>query len=144
MSDFTWPADETEATSLARELFINASVEQYRYWLERASDLVTCPHPKTPFERQWSDVAKQDRMFREIFQTFTEQQRAAVLRLLDDSIRGAVFSTLCTLDQFPQGEVEITVVDGLRRFQITPAEMELHDDFMDAALAQPAPDQPST
>lgn len=64
--------------------------------------------------------------------------------LLEHCVRSAVFSTVCTLDQFPHGEAEIFIWDGVcgegtRRFQISPDNVDLHDDFA-AALpgANPA------
>ena len=85
-------------------------------------------------------VAKQDKAYREVLATLTDVQKAKVIELLDHCIRGAVFSTLVTLDQFPHGEAEVFVWDGVcgegkRRFQIAPNHLDLHDDFMAAFQA---------
>ncbi len=143
MADFAWPTDDTEAAVLARELFIAEHVAGYRYWLQHGSDLLTQPQPETPYVRKWSDVAKKDRAYREVFQTLTPEQREAVVRLLDDCVRGAVFGALCTLDQFPRGDAEVSISDGVcgagtRRFRIAPTRVELHDDFISALSGPPA------
>jgi hypothetical protein len=75
----------------------------------------------------------------------TEQQRAKVIELLQRCVGGAVFSTLCTLDQFPHGEAEIFVRDGvcdsgIRTFRIAPTDTDLHDDFTAAFAAPPSTD----
>jgi hypothetical protein len=148
MPDFTWPTDDTEAAILARSMFIDECVHGYRYWLEHADDLLTQPRPKTPYIRKWSDAAKKDRAYRDVFQTLTTEQRDSVLRLLDDCIRGAVFGTLCTLDQFPHGEAEVAVADGVcgsgtRKFPIAPTKVELHDDFIAAVTTSSSPPSPT-
>ena len=83
-----------------------------------------------------------------MFQTLTAEQREAVLCLLDDCVRGAVFGTLCTLDQFPHGEAEISVADGVcgsgtRKFPIAPTQVELHNDFIAALDISSASSDPS-
>jgi hypothetical protein len=134
-TEFRWPQDEAECAALARSMFLGECVGQVRYWLAHASDLVTRPEPQEPFLRPWSQLAKQDQAYREVFATFSESQKAKVLELLEHCIHGAVFSTLCTLDQFPHGETELFVWDGVcgegkRRFRIAPESVDLHDDFL--------------
>ena len=142
MADFAWPTDDSEAAVLARQIFISEHVAGYRYWIEYGSDLLTQPEPKTPYLRKWSDAAKKDRAYRDIFQSLSPEQREAVIRLLDDCVRGALFGALCTLDQFPGGDVEVRISDGVcgsgsRHFHIAPTGVELHDDYI-AALASPS------
>ncbi len=139
---FSWPDDVEQCATLARSLFIERCVSDARYWIDWSADFLTRPEPAVPFERNWSDVAKEDRAFRDVFVTLTEAQRAKVLELLNRCIHGAVFSTLCALDQFPHGEAEIRVRDGVcgkgtRSFPIAPTKRDLHDDFMTAFLAKP-------
>jgi hypothetical protein len=122
-------------------LLVGECVEMARYWIAYGSELVTNPAPDKPFVREWSEVAKQDRTYRAAFVTLTEPQRAQVLALLDQCVRGAVFSTLCVLDQFPHGEAEVAVWDGVcgkgtRRFPVAPTGVELHDEFA-AAMQRP-------
>jgi hypothetical protein len=139
---FTWPENAEECAALARSMFISKCVSNARYWIDWGSHLVTHPQPDKPYVRSWNDAAKEDRAFREAFATLNEQQRTKVLELLQRCIHGAVFSTLCTLDQFPHGEAEVFVSDGVcgsgtRSFRIAPTGTDLHDDFTAEFGAQP-------
>ena len=132
--EFAWPADEAECQRVGRALLLRDAVSHVEYWTDYAHDFLYHPQPKEPYQRNWSDVAKKDKAYREMFATLTDAQRESVLRLLDDCIRGSVFATLCTFDQFPHGEAEIRVRDGVcgegsRTFTIAPTELELHDEF---------------
>jgi hypothetical protein len=142
-TEFRWPADEAECVALARSMLLAECVGNVRYWLAHGSDLVTRAEPQTAFQRPWSALAKRDRSYREMFATLDESQKAKVLELLENCISGAVFSTLCTLDQFPYGEAELFIWDGVcgegkRRFRIAPDAIDLHDDFA-AALQSTGP-----
>jgi hypothetical protein len=141
--EFHWPQDENECAAVARTLFISACVETARYWQSYGAHFVTDAHPEKPFIRSWSEVAKQDKAYREVFVTLTDTQKAKVIELLEHCIRGAVFGTVCTLDQFPHGEAEIFIWDGVcgegkRRFRIAPENVDLHHDFMTAYQSKPA------
>lgn len=132
-----------ECTAVARSLFINACVDTVRYWQSLGAHFVTHAKPEKPFIRPWSEIAKQDTAYREVFATLTDAQKAKVIELLEHCVRGAVFSTVCTLDQFPHGEAEIFIWDGVcgegkRRFRIAPEATDLHDDFM-ASFQGPKP-----
>jgi hypothetical protein len=139
-TEFKWPKDDAECTALARSLFISACVDNARYWQAYGSHFLTHSDPEKPFLRPWSSLAKQDKAYREVFATLTDLQKAKVVELLEHCIRGAVFSTLCTLDQFPHGEAEVLIWDGVcgegkRRFRIAPETADLHDDFSAAFQA---------
>jgi hypothetical protein len=138
--EFRWPDDDKECAAVARTLFIQACVQKARYWQSYGTQFVTRAQPEKPFVRPWSEIAKQDKAYREVFATLNEAQRAKVIELLEHCVRGAVFSTVCTLDQFPHGEAEVFVWDGVcgegkRRFRIAPETVELHDDLMAAFQA---------
>jgi hypothetical protein len=142
---FIWPDDPDECAALARSMFISESVANAKHWIDWGSHFVTHSQPDKPYVRSWNAVAKEDRAFREVFSTLNDQQRAKVLELLRRCIDGAVFSTLCTLDQFPHGEAEIFVRDGVcgagtRSFRIAPTESALHHDYVAASSSQAPPD----
>ena len=131
--EFRWPEDLSECSALARSMLIEQCVANFRYWLEFGSDRLTHPQPAEPYVRPHSDLAKKDRAYREVFSTLSESQRAKVIELLSQSVEGAVFSTLCTLDQFPHGEAEVSIRDdvcgaGARSFRID-TDIGLHEDF---------------
>ncbi len=134
---FQWPEDESEGAALARSLLINESVSNARYWINWGSHLLKHPQPDKPPVRSWSAMAKEDRAFREVFATLNDQQRSKVIELLQRCISGAVFRSLSTLDEFPHGEAELSICDGVcgsgtRRFKIAPTDRDLHDDFGEA------------
>jgi hypothetical protein len=134
-SEFNWPKEHAECAALARSMFISACVDNARYWQSYASALVKHAEPEKPFLRPWNAQAKQDKAYREVFATLTDLQKAKVVELLDHCVRGVVHSTMCTLDQFPHGEAELFIWDGVcgegkRRFRIAPQNADLHDDFM--------------
>ena len=144
-AEFNWPDDDSEGAAVARSLFINSCVETARYWQSYGAHFVTHAQPEKPFIRPWSEVAKQDKAYREVFATLTDVQKAKVIELLEHCIRGAVFSTVCTLDQFPHGEAEISVRDdvcgaGERSFRID-TDIELHEDFSAAVHSHESPDK---
>lgn len=129
-----WPSDEKECQELGRALLLREAVSTTRYWTEYGQDFVLRPHAAKSYERNSSEIAKKDRAFREVFATLGDTQRQKVVELLEECVRGAVFSTLCTLDQFPSGEAEVHVWDGVcgegtRKFQIAPTHLELHEEF---------------
>ena len=129
-----WPSDETEFANAARETFIDAMISQAEYWAAFGEDLLTNPQPDEPYTRSWSEVAKKDHSYREVFSTLTLEQRTKVLELLKQCVSGAVFSSLCTIDQFPGGEAEVWIWDdvcgdGKRKVKIAPTETDLHDEY---------------
>ena len=133
-NQFAWPADESECARVGRALLLEKAVSDVHYWTDYARDFVYEPEAKEPHRRSWSEVAKKDKAYREMFATLSDAQRETVLRLLQECVRGSVFATLCTFDQFPHGEAEIRVRDGVcgegsRTFTIAPTGLELHDEF---------------
>jgi hypothetical protein len=134
VAEFHWPEDDEECAVVARALFINACVHAARYWHSYGAHFVIHAQPDKPFIRPWNAIAKQDKAYREVFSTLTDSQKAKVIELLEHCVKGAVFSTVCEMDQFPHGEVEIFIWDGAcdegkRRFRIAPGKEDLHDDF---------------
>src|SRR6476619_7044612 len=111
--EFSWPADEADCQRVGRDLLLREAVSHVRYWNDYASDFLNQRQPKEPYQRSWSAVAKKDKAYREMFATLNQDQREMVVQLLSECIKGAVFSTLCTFDQFPHGEAEIRVRDGV-------------------------------
>jgi hypothetical protein len=143
--EFRWPEDLSECSRLARSMLIEECVSKFRYWVEFGTDLLTNPQPAEPYIRSHSGLAKRDRAYREAFSTLSGSQRVKVVELLSQCVQGAVFSTLCTFDQFPHGEAEISVRDdvcgaGERSFRID-TDIELHEDFSAAVHSHESPDK---
>jgi hypothetical protein len=126
-------------------MLIEECIAKFRHWVEFGSDRLTHPKPAEPYVRPHSDSAKRDRAYREAFSTLSESQRAKVIELLKQCVEGAVFGTLCTLDQFPHGEAEVFVRDGVcgageRSFRID-TDVEFHEDFSAAVHSHEPPDK---
>jgi len=129
-----WPSGDSDFATAARSTFLDEMVAQADYWIEFGSDLITHPQPTRPFQRSWSEAAKKDRAYREAFATLTDEQKEMVTALLKQCVSGAIFSSLCTLDQFPGGEAEVWISDGVcgagkRKVKISPMQTDLHDDY---------------
>src|SRR5207344_1388289 len=131
---FQWPTEPGEAVEVARAILIAEYVAHSRYWADYGRDLVVNPTPEQKFERPWSARAKEDKTFRDLFSSLTEEQKGTVVDLLERCVSGAVFSCLVTLDQFPHGDVDILVrpaVEGdpVPSIKLAPTDTDLHDEF---------------
>jgi hypothetical protein len=125
-----WPESDEEFGKAARDVFLTEMVNHTKHWFEHARDLVENPDPENPLQRNWERYME----FRKTFATMSPDQKKAVLEVLWESISGAVFSALCTLDQFPDGGAELWIWDGPggkagRKARIVPAGRELHDEY---------------
>jgi hypothetical protein len=134
MSSFEWPKDDAEAAKIARDLFVGECADKARYWIKWGMDRVVNAAPEKPFERPSSEIAREDAAFRAAFADLPPGQKEKIIELLHRCVSGAVFSTLCTLDQFPHGEASVSVREGFdeksgRSFLVSPTDDDLHDDF---------------
>jgi hypothetical protein len=140
-----WPSGDAAKTDVAQTLLGISGVGICDYWYEYARDLVVNPQPEKPYVRAWSEVAKKDRAFRDVFATLNDEQRQAVLRLLRQVSDGVVYSVFVQLDQFPHANVVINFVNreddaAVYSVQALPGEFGLHErwhqwvqEFSDAA-----------
>src|SRR5579871_6031267 len=95
-SDFgniTLPADDAEKQKLARELLGFSIVNQIDYWLELAKDYVENEKPKEPFVRD-NELSRKDKTFRDTFSKLDEETKQVILRLINSTATGIVFSIL--------------------------------------------------
>ena len=102
-----WPVAEREKVDVAQTLLGLWLVGKCDSWYEHGRDLLTNPEPAEPYVRPTSQLAVEDRAYRDVFATLDPQQRAAVLRLLDKVIDGTMFGALVTLDQLAHAEVTV-------------------------------------
>ncbi|MDR2145517.1 MAG: hypothetical protein LBE91_03530 [Tannerella sp.] len=90
------PDNENEIINL----FLGASiVGKIDYWLERSFDFIDNEKPKTPFEREWSEVAKEDKAYRTNFAQLDNEAKTQLKKLLQETIEGVMFSTLSELNE---------------------------------------------
>lgn len=81
-------------------LFLGALVVgKIDHWLGYAFDFIDNGKPQIPFEREWSDAAKQDKAYRDSLATLNEETKNQIKKLLRESVEGAVFSILSELDR---------------------------------------------
>jgi hypothetical protein len=69
---FNWPADEIECRRVGRDLLLREAISHVRYWNDYASDFLNQRRPREPYRRSWSEVAKQDKAYREMFATLNQ------------------------------------------------------------------------
>ena len=126
-----WPRDDAAKTDAAQTLLGLGCVGICDYWYDFARDLVVNDQPAKPYVRAWSDLAKEDRAYREAFATINDALRHAVLRLLRQVIDGTMYSALAKLDQYPHANVVIKFVnrehDAAYTVQVLPGEFALHE-----------------
>lgn len=136
----SWPEDEDQFRKEARKTFLQATANNAQYWFNFGEDFVSNEEPAEPYVRSWSDVAKNDRAYREVFKTLNDEQKEMVRKLLWHCTRGTAHSMVTLFDQFPGGEAEIWIWndvcgDGTRKVMISPDSEqlahEIHDYFED-------------
>jgi len=102
-----WPAEREERDKLASQLLGACIVSAIDGWLDIAFDKLyeeqsALWRRNNGGPKQW----EQDQRFRALFQSMTAEQRDAVRKLLVSTVRGAFFSALAGLDQFPAATSE--------------------------------------
>ena len=89
------PDNENEIVNLFLGKLIVGKID---YWLERSFDFIDNENPKKPFEREWSEVAKQDKAYRTSFSQLDSETKVQLKKLLRQSIEGVTFSILSELN----------------------------------------------
>jgi hypothetical protein len=129
--DITLPADDAEKQKLARELLGFSIVNQIDYWLEHAKDYVENEKPKEPFIRD-NELSRKDKTFRDTFSKLDEETKQVILRLINSTATGIVFSILTNFDQFDFGEIILSLkpkaVDKTE-IKISSDSEDLHDEL---------------
>ena len=90
------PNSENEITNLFLGALI---VDKIDYWLERSFELIDNEKPKIPFEREWSEVAKNDKAYRTSLSQLDSETKTQLKKLLQESIEGVMFSMLLEFDE---------------------------------------------
>ncbi|MGN6371147.1 MAG: hypothetical protein ACTHN5_23065 [Phycisphaerae bacterium] len=96
-----WPEDQAKRDVLARQLFGACFIDSLDYWLARADDLIDNPDaPQEQWRRSNEEIA-----LRATFAAMTEEQRAAVRRIVRQTAQGTLFSSLVNIDQNPKEQL---------------------------------------
>ena len=90
------PDDENEIVNLFLGTLIVGKID---YWLERSFDFIDNENPKNPFEREWSEAAKEDKTYRTCFSQLDSEAKVQVKKFLRQSIEGVAFSILSELNE---------------------------------------------
>jgi hypothetical protein len=105
-----WPAAAEERNALASRLLGACTVASLDYWLELALDVVRNPEPSAERRRDRVDPDRDD-LERKVLSGLSDEQRAVVERLMFRTAKGAVFSLLTHLDQFPSAQLDLVAFD---------------------------------
>src|SRR5262245_31514800 len=105
-----WPADQQACNELASRVLGACIVAGMDGWIESAIDVLSNPTASPERLRSRTEPELDDER-RRVFGSLTTQQREQVEALLFRSIKGAVFSILVKLDQFPGGLADVVVTD---------------------------------
>ena len=124
----SWPSLPSEREDVARKLFGLGFVEAHDYWINRAIEIMDTGAPKLP------PAFKREQLIRQALAELPNEQRAAVVSLVEIAVHGALFSALTSIDQFPRADLSISVQDpetDNASIPIAPTENELHEEFFD-------------
>ena len=102
------PIDSQEKIELARALLGSSIVEHLDYWLDYAKDLVENKETKEPFSRV-NEYTRKDKSFRDTFSKLDQATKAEIIKLINTTATGIVFSLLVNFDQFDFGELILSL-----------------------------------
>jgi hypothetical protein len=117
------PNDDNELLNL---YFGTLVVNSINYWFNRSCDFVDNENPKEPFEREWSEIAKEDKMYRKHFMPLDNEVKIQLKKLFKESLEGVIFSVLQTIDEMDNCEIKISKNDLMG---IINKDRELHEDL---------------
>lgn len=118
---------QTDSPELAEFGF--SLVSDLDYWARYGIDFVMNSKPAQPFVRE-NDLSKEDEYFRNSFSSLEENTKDAICQLICKVASGVVFSILVNFDQYPSGELSITLKpkDSQRDpISLTSPEFDIHD-----------------
>jgi hypothetical protein len=106
--DIEIPDNDQEKFKLARALLGSSIVHRLDYWLDIAKDYVENKEPKEPFVRV-NELSRKDKIFRETFSKLDNETKAVIIKLVNATTTGIVFSLLTNFDQFDFGDLTISL-----------------------------------
>ena len=129
--DIEIPENDQEKLKLARALFGYSIVDQLDCWLAIARDYIENKEPKEPFVRV-NELSRKDKLFRETFSKLDAETKAIIIKLVNSTMTGIVFSLLTKLDQFDFGELKISLKPkstDCTEIKISSDSEDLHDEL---------------
>ena len=129
--DIEVPTDEEEKIKLARTLFGSSITNTLDYWIDYAKDLIDNDNPKEPFIRD-NEVSRKDKHFRDTLSKLDNETKKIIIKLINSTATGIVFSLLTNFDQFDFGELTISLkpkADDKTEIKISSDMEDLHDEL---------------
>jgi hypothetical protein len=126
LGDIVIPEDEDEKIKLARALLGLSIISNLDYWLDHAKDYFDNDQPKEPFIRN-NELSRQDKTFRETFSKLDNETKVVILKLINSTATGVLFSMLTSFDQFDFGELILS----LKPKAIDKTEIKISSDLED-------------
>ena len=124
--DIVIPENEDDKVKLARALLGLSIISNLDYWLDHAKDYLDNDQPKEPFIRN-NELSRQDKIFRETFSKLDNETKTVILKLINSTATGVVFSMLTSFDQFDFGELILS----LKPKAVDKTEIKISSDLED-------------
>ena len=121
--DLEIPDSDQEKLKLARALLGSSIVHGLDYWLDIAKDYVENKDPKEPFLRD-NEFSRKDKTFRDTFSKLDKETKEVIIKLVNSTATGIVFSLLTSLDQFDYGDLTLS----LKPKSAEPTEIKISSD----------------
>ena len=125
------PADNEERHKLVRALIGFSFTKRLDYWLDFARDYVENSAPKEPFVRD-NELSKKDRLLRDTLSKLDDHTKKVLIRLIDSTATGVLFSILTDMDQFGFGKIILSLrpkSDDGTQIEISSETEDLHDEL---------------
>ena len=84
---------------MANILFGSLIVGNIDYWLKRSFDFIDNETLEKAYEREWSEIAKQDKTYRTNFSQLNSDTKNQLKKLIRESLEGLIFSILSELNE---------------------------------------------
>ena len=121
------PSNDNEIVNLFFGALVVGKID---YWIERSFDFIDNEKPGKPFEREWSEIAKQDKAYRTSFSQLDSEVKNQLKRLIRESVEGVVFSILSELDESNVGDWNVELQETEKqKIGVVNSECELHEDL---------------
>ena len=129
--DIEIPDTEKEKLKLARALLGYSIVHKLDYWLDTAKDFVENKEPKESLLRD-NEFSRNDKTFRDTFTKLDKRTQELIIKLVNSTATGIIFSMLTNIDQFDFGELTLSLKPKSAEttvIKISSDTQDLHDDL---------------
>jgi hypothetical protein len=130
-----WPDDAAAQKQLARDFLGCSFIASLDYWVDHAEDYLKNPEPSKPFVRH-NNAWERDSLYRACFRGLEGEERGLLMKLICEVASGVLFSALVAVDQLPQADVDVDIVERedeevVRRINVTAGDGDMHDELFE-------------